>query len=129
MPEVLAAASYEAARVYFHDDNTSPEPTGFWIMGQRSKRMTIAPVPGTPAIALRLRSPVANRVQMRSRSWRRTVELAPDESQEVLLPDASHGVISVTIETSDGFVPAERDPGVSDRRFLGAWIEVVATGN
>ncbi len=129
VPEVLAAASYEAARVYFHDDNTSPEPTGFWIMGQRSKRMTIAPVPGTPAIALRLRSPVANRVQMRSRSWRRTVELAPDESQEVLLPDASHGVISVTIETSDGFVPAERDPGVSDRRFLGAWIEVVAAGN
>lgn len=126
VPEVLAAAGFDAGTVYFHDDNTSPEPTGFWIMGQRSKRMTIAPAPGTSATALRLRSGVSNLVRLQARGWERVVELAADEAQEVPLPDAAHGVISVTIEASDGFVPAERDPRSRDQRLLGAWVEVVS---
>lgn len=124
VPEILGAARYDAATVFFHDDTTTPEPTGFWVLGKRSRRVTIAAPPGTGAITLRLRSAVANQVRLELHGWSQTVELTPEETQEVTVTTPSTGVVTLTIETSDGFVPAERDPSLSDGRFLGAWVEV-----
>ena len=124
VPEILGAARYDGATVFFHDDSTSPEPTGFWVIGQRARRVTIAAPPGTAAIALRLRTAVLNQVRLESRGWAQTVELTPEETQEVMVTAPATGVVTLTIETTDGFVPAERDPSLTDGRFLGAWVEV-----
>lgn len=125
VPEVLAAGRYDVATVFFHDDATSPEPTGFWVMAGRAHQVTIAPAPGINGVGIRMRSGVpGNRVRLQTRSWVHEVELAADEPREIALPAPGHGVIAIVIEASEGFVPAERDPTVHDRRQLGAWVEL-----
>jgi len=124
-PTVLGAAQYGQVLVLLHDDKVNPEPTGFWVLGQRPTVLSVSSPAGasTPAV-LRLRSGVGdNQVTLRTRGWQRTVTLAADTPQDVELPAAHHGVVELTLLTSSGFMPTDRDPAVRDRRFLGVWVE------
>jgi hypothetical protein len=125
-PAVLGAAQYGSSMVLLHDDLVNPEPTGFWVLGQRPTLLSIAPGPGaTGSPTLRLRSSAGpNTVTLRTHGWEHAVTLAADEAQDVPLPAPEHGVVELTLTTSSGFVPMERDPSLGDRRFLGVWVEV-----
>jgi hypothetical protein len=125
LPQVLSASRYRSAAVFFHDEQLYPEPAGFWTMGRRRMAVTIAPAGEAPA-TLRIHCGVkANRVTLRSHGWSQALDLVPDRPQEVTLPAATRGIVALEIETADGFVPSEIDPSSRDRRFLGAWIEVM----
>ena len=124
-PTVLGAAQYGQVLVLLHDDKVNPEPTGFWVLGQRPTVLSVSSPAGVTApVVLRLRSGVGdNEVTLRTRGWQRTVTLAADTPQDVELPAAHHGVVELTLLTSSGFMPTDRDPAVRDRRFLGVWVE------
>jgi hypothetical protein len=124
-PTVLGAAQYGNVMVLLHDDKVTPEPTGFWVLGQRPTVLSVSSAPGvTRPVVLRLRSGVDNnQVTLRTRGWERTLTLAAEEPQEVELPAARHGVVELTLLATSGFMPMDRDPAVRDRRFLGVWVE------
>jgi hypothetical protein len=126
VPQVLAAGKYGETLVLFHDDWTGPEPTGFWVLGRRPTRLTFAAAADAPGpISVHLRADhELNRVVLRAPGWIHEVDLPPGEPQQLDLPPSQRGVVSVTIETSGGFVPAERDPASKDKRLLGVWVEV-----
>jgi hypothetical protein len=126
LPQVLGATRYGERIVLFHDDWTFAEPGGFWIMGQRPTQLTFAPDVGATLVpVVRLRAEhVTNLVTLRAPGWARTLELKAGAVEDVELPPPSRGVISVVVETSTGFVPAERDTASRDRRLLGVWVEV-----
>jgi hypothetical protein len=129
IPPVLGAGRYPAATVLFHSDQVSAEPTGFWVLGRRPITLTLAPSDPTERLALRLRSGTAgNQVTLEGRGWREQVEVDQEATASVTLPDAQRGAVTLTVTTSDGFVPMDRDPQSRDRRLLGVWIEVEAAG-
>jgi len=125
-PTVLGAARYGHLMVMFHDDQVTPEPTGFWVLGKRLTAMSVGTANGIAApMVLRLRSGVSdNRITVRTRGWQETITLAADAAHEVTLPPARHGIVQLTVDASSGFQPVERDPSSHDRRFLGVWVEV-----
>jgi hypothetical protein len=126
VPQVLGAAHYGDALVLVHDDWTAPEPEGFWILGRRPTLITLAPASGAaPAFSVQLRTDhVPNHVVLRAPGWTRELDLKPGEPQPIELPPASRGVVSLTVEASGGFVPAEVNPASRDRRLLGVWVEI-----
>ncbi|MEZ5417484.1 MAG: hypothetical protein R2708_09075 [Vicinamibacterales bacterium] len=65
-PQVLAAAEYHGHIVLFHDENTYPEPTGFWTTGRRISTVTIACPDGcADGVVLRVHSgPVPGRLHV-----------------------------------------------------------------
>jgi hypothetical protein len=125
VPQVLAAGRYGETLVFFHDDWTTPEPEGFWVHGRRPTQITMAGPSDAPGPAtFRLRADyAANHVTISAPGWIRELDLPPGEPQVLELPPASRGVVSLTIVTTGGFVPAERDPSVRDQRLLGAWVD------
>jgi hypothetical protein len=124
-PPVLGAAEYGPALVLLHDDWVNPEPTGFWVLGQRPTRLSVAPAAAGGPLTLRLRSGVEeNEVTLSTHGWRQVVTLAADAPQDVELPPSERGLVQLTILASSGFVPMDRDPASRDRRFLGVWVEV-----
>jgi hypothetical protein len=124
VPQVLGAARYGTVQVLFHDDWTAPEPEGFWVLGRRATTLTLAPAsPQAPPITVLLRADhVPNHVTLTAPGWTREIDLSPGIAQPVELPPLSRGVTSVTIEPASGWVPAERDATVRDRRLLGVWV-------
>ncbi|MEZ5288984.1 MAG: hypothetical protein R2712_30125, partial [Vicinamibacterales bacterium] len=120
-PAVLSAGRYGTTTVLLHEDQVTPEPDGFWIQGRRPTRMTIAPDSGRAVITLRSGAD-ANVVTLRTHGWEQTVTLEANQPQDVELPPGHEGLVYLTIETSGGFVPADRDPASRDRRFLGVWV-------
>lgn len=126
-PPVLGAARYGASMVLLHDDQITPEAEGFWVLGGRPTALSIAGTPESASSAtLRLRSGVGgNEVTLRTRGWRHVVTLDAEAPVDVELPAPAHGVVELTIHTSSGFSPSERDAASRDRRFLGVWVQVL----
>jgi hypothetical protein len=124
-PPVLGAAQYGDVLVLLHDDRVDPEPGGFWVLGRRTTVVSLSSLPGATARpVLRLRSGVGdNKVTLRAQGWERMVTLAADIGEDVEFPVLPGGAITLSITTSSGFTPRERDPAVADGRFLGVWME------
>ncbi len=124
--EVLAAASYGSAMVYFHTEQMYPESNGFWTTGHHPADVTVAIPPGrTTPVMLRIHSgPRANTAIITTFGWRREVALVPGQAAEVELPIVAGGVVPLTIATGTGFSPRQFDPSSQDPRFLGIWVEV-----
>ena len=126
VPVVVAAAQFDGALLFFHDDRMYPEPTGFWALGARASDITVATPPGrnTPVV-LRIHSGgKANTATFSTFGWQQQHSLTPGESAEIELPTMAGGVVPLTISVDDGFYPRELDPTSTDQRFLGFWIEV-----
>jgi hypothetical protein len=124
LPQVLGSGRYGDTVVLIHDDQTATEPEGFWVQGKRPTRITFATA-ALVAPTVHIRSEhVANHVTFRAPGWVKVMDLRPGVTELLELPPPSRGVISITVEASDGFVPADRDPNSHDRRLLGIWIEV-----
>lgn len=126
VPQVLAAADYGGTLVFFHDDWTTPEPDGFWVLGARPTRLTFTRDAGAEGpLSIHLRADhVPNRVTLSAPGWTQAIDLQPREPQRVELPPPSRGAVSITVDAATGFVPAEQDPASRDRRRLGVWVTV-----
>lgn len=67
----------------------------------------------------------ANRVRFSSGAWERELELEPHTAATIDIPVLPRSRrAAVQIATTSGFVPADTGGG-SDRRLLGAWVQVV----
>ena len=130
VPTVLAAANYPGAMFYFHTEQLYPEPEGFWTIGGDRSQFTVATPPGqTAPVVLRIHPGAkANTLTITTFGWEQTHDLVPGQAVEVELPQLGSGVVPLTITTETGFHPRDIDPASTDRRFLGAWVEVKKPG-
>jgi hypothetical protein len=128
-PPVLAAARYGETDVLFHGTSVYPETKGFWVRGNSTLDLSIAPPvdrTGEPGIRLSMHSGAReNRVELATSTWRTTLALEPGTARQVVVPAfPGQRVVPVRVSTESGFVPAETQGG-SDRRLLGCWVEVL----
>lgn len=123
-PTVLGASAYEGAAAYFHDEQLYAEPAGFWTRGGREMTVSLAGARGVPLLLRLHGGGHANRVTLTIRDWSRTLDLEPGVTEDVELPPGETRVLTMTIATEHAFVPAEVTPGSTDKRILGAWVEV-----
>jgi hypothetical protein len=127
VPVVLAAANYQGASLFFHDEQMYPEAQGFWTMGHHASHVTVAVPPDHASTPVTLRvHPGAkpNVATISTFGWRQRVDLVPGQAVDVELPVFPSGVVPLTIDVESGFYPKETDPSSTDRRFLGIWVEV-----
>ncbi|HKY22622.1 MAG TPA: hypothetical protein VJM31_15525 [Vicinamibacterales bacterium] len=125
---VLSAAAFEPATVFFHDGHAYPEPSGFWVSGRASARMTVMkPDASRAAMTIDVHSGARpNAVALSTGGWSHTLALTPGVTERVVVPSKEGDrFISLTIGTSEGFVPAEIEQS-RDRRLLGAWVAFVS---
>jgi len=127
--------------MYYADAHSySPEPedgvpgaptTGFWIAGNRTATIVVrSPTPLT-SVHLTVFSRVPNEFgfDMQGRSGSLTLE-AGQTGRIQLVPGrplrmaASYAYLW-TMTTTDGFVPAETEPGSTDDRNLGVFVKPV----
>jgi hypothetical protein len=120
----LRATRYGAARVFFLDNNAFMEPGGFWTRGESSTEVVIdGSAPGSPPSLLVRAGAVQTTTELISGDWAESLRLSPGEERHVQLP-ALHDADAwlVEIVTSEGFRPAQHDPGSRDMRNLGVWV-------
>lgn len=123
-----SAAHYGSSDVLFLDDQVFAEAPGFWVRGRQAARFLLVPSvtgpvsPLTVSILVR-NGGVPNTVTIESGTFQRLLMLAPFQELDVDIPLTPAGTANVRIASGDGFVPAEQQPGSSDRRLLGVWIQ------
>lgn len=127
-----SAARLGGANVLFLDDKVWVEAEGFWVRGRDAARFAVlpmdasgAPVPGG-VVRLRVQNGGApgNAISIESGTFQKMLLLEPFRDQEIEIPAGEGGLTSIRIASGDGFVPAGRDPASSDRRLLGAWVQL-----
>jgi hypothetical protein len=124
------AAKYPGGTVYFFDEGTFVEHNAFWVRGGQTAEVVVSPGPTGagrgPARAARLfvrNAPVENRLSLYAGRWHEVLELAPREERTLEIPMApGQTAVGVRLATTDGFTPAEVEPGSRDVRFLGVWV-------
>ena len=126
VPTVLTVLQYGSAAVMFHDQQSSPEPTGFWVLGGRTSQVTISRPTDAAPLRLRIHTGLEpNRVTVSMRGWQETMKLDAAAPQEITLPDSNRRLLTIAVHPESGFYPHTYDPKSADVRFLGAWVEVV----
>jgi hypothetical protein len=120
------AVRYSSTVVFFLDDRSFAEPSGFWVGGSRSTSVVIAPDAREASIDIAVRNaPVQNEVTLEAGQWRQVVTLAPGEERDVRVPiDPSRNAALLRLTSSSGFRPSETEPGNRDARFLGVYVRV-----
>ncbi len=126
VPIVLATWQYGATTAMFHDELSSPEPAGFWVLGSEVARVTFVREDETQPLVLRVHSgSEPNRVTIGRRGWSETLTLVAKAPQDITLPDSNRKLVTVDVHPEKGFSPRRYDPNSLDPRYLGAWVEVV----
>jgi hypothetical protein len=127
---VRTVRRYGAAVAWFlTDDNAFGEPEGFWVRGASTAEVVLQPDdPSAGVFRVRLRNgAAANAVTLEAATgeWREQWSLAPGEERDLSVPlDPRRGAVLLRITTSSGFRPSEVEPGSTDTRLLGAWLEI-----
>jgi hypothetical protein len=118
---VLGSARYGDLQVFVHGEDAWPERDGVWVRGASTAELTVRTATPRP-LTLDVRAGArAVDVALAIGGQNRTVALAAGETATVTFTaDAAARALRIT--TSDGFVPAEVEPGSRDRRLLGCWI-------
>lgn len=124
-PRAYRSAQLGDVRVFFLDDRTYPEPSGFWVPAATSTTVVMALDDPERQLGLRLQAgPVPTTVEMVVGGERREFTFAPRERHEIAIPPRTAGAWKITIRPGAGFRPGDYDPNVKDARNLGIWIEV-----
>jgi hypothetical protein len=120
------AVRYDGTAVFFMDENSFPEPNGFWIGGARASAVVVSPDGPEASVALAIRNaPVENRLHIESGRWAEDLRLTPGEERRVDVPvDPSTRAALVRFHVEAGFRPATADPASRDERFLGAFARI-----
>jgi hypothetical protein len=116
---------YAATSVYFIDDRTFPEWPGFWIRGNAKTRIVAVPDRRGQALQFFVRNaPVANRLTVEVDGRSEVIELRPRQERTIAIRATSGRAMVISFYTSQGFKPVLVEPGSTDHRFLGCWIEL-----
>ena len=129
-PAVLGSQAYAGLSLLVHGEDAWPEPTGLWLRGRTTVMLTLV----FPDDAWRTFDLRAGAVPIKvTATWGATTQswdLAPGEVARTIIdapalqPGQQVRSAQLRITTSDGFVPADVDPGSRDRRLLGTWLEL-----
>ena len=113
--------------IYFLDDRSFPEPSGFWVAGSRETTFAIRPDAPRSTVPVLLRNGAAdNTIDLESRAWRESVALKAGEERRVDVPiDPANGSALLKISSSSGFRPSEVNPASRDTRFLGVFVRTI----
>ena len=129
-PAVLGSQTYAGLAVLVHGEGAWPEPTGVWLRGRATVMLTLV-YPDDTWRTLDLRAgAVPVKVTAQWGGTTATWDLAPWQIARTVIdappqrPGQQGRAAQLRITTSDGFVPAEVEPGNNDRRLLGTWIEL-----
>ncbi|HEX7798282.1 MAG TPA: hypothetical protein VF456_28155 [Vicinamibacterales bacterium] len=117
------AVRYESGNVFFLDEHAYPEPIGFWVAGGRESTVVLATHTATQGLFVR-NAPISNHVTIDVDGHAQELTLAPGEEQLVALPRADLSGLRVRITSQSGFRPSTAEPGSTDMRYLGCWIEL-----
>jgi hypothetical protein len=117
------AVRYVSGNVFFLDEHAYPEPSGFWVAGERESTVVLTTHAATQGLFVR-NAPIANQVTIDVDGQTKELTLAPGEEQLVALPRADLSGLAVRITSQSGFRPSTREPGSTDMRYLGCWIEL-----
>ena len=112
-------------RVFMNDDSY-PEPAGFWVAGGHETSVVIAPDRHGAAMTLWVRNGAApNVVTLESGSWRDELSLGAGEGRRVDVPlERRQTSARVRIGSAATFRPSEVDPNSRDTRLLGVFVEL-----
>ena len=117
------AAHYESADAFFLDDNAYPEPAGFWVAGSRTTTAIIVSREDRLDLFVR-NAPVDNHVTIDVDGEVHELTLRPGEEQLVRLTNTHRrSSVRVRITSRNGFRPSTTEPGSTDLRYLGCWVE------
>ena len=114
------------AYVLFMDLNTFVEPETNWVQGAHVSELLVS-LADAATMRVRIRNGGAdNRIVVTVGEQTQTLMLAAWETSEVVIPVVAGGpaLIPVSIAPDGGFVPAEVEPGSTDRRLLGCTVTV-----
>jgi hypothetical protein len=117
------AAHYDSGTAFFLDEQTYPEPTGFWVTGGRKSTVIVAPQDETQGLFVR-NAPVDNHVTVEIDGNIQQLTLRPGEERLVAWPHPRRRQLRVRITSQTGFRPSTEEPGSTDMRYLGCWIEI-----
>jgi len=117
------AVRYPSGNVFFLDDHAYPEATGFWLAGGRESTVVLTTHAATQGLFVR-NAPIANQVTLDIDGRAQELTLAPSEEQLVALPRPDLSGVRVRITSQSGFRPSTVEPGSTDLRYLGCWIEI-----
>ena len=125
VPIVLATWQYGMTTTMFHDERSSPEAAGYWVLGGETARATFVRDQYDQPLVLRVHSGhEPNRVRISMRGWSETLTLDARAPQDIGLPDSNRRLVTVDVHPEEGFNPREYTPDSLDRRYLGAWVEI-----
>jgi hypothetical protein len=108
------------------DLNTFVEPETNWVQGAHVSELLVS-LADAATMRVRVRNGGAdNRIVVTVGEQTQTLMLAAWETSEVVVPVVAGGpaLIPVSIAPDGGFVPAEVEPGSTDRRLLGCTVTV-----
>jgi len=111
--------------VYFFDDGAFVESAGFWVRAAAGTRIATAAMNRDVVAKLFLRNAaVPNHVTLKYDGHTQALDLAPRE--EKLLSDVvpPAGAVLIDIASDSGFRPSDVEPGSTDTRYLGVWVEL-----
>jgi hypothetical protein len=117
--------------LYLLDRNAyPPEPAGVWFAGRRRGDVIVRAFEKLSSMRLRVTSAVDGDVWLSFAGQDTTLEMKRGQSVEVTFTDPE-GVYSdrgygyvLSVKPSNGTVPKNNDPTTSDRRFLGALVNM-----
>ncbi|HEX5475570.1 MAG TPA: hypothetical protein VFX12_13000 [Vicinamibacterales bacterium] len=123
--------------LYFLDEHAfPPEGSFFWVAGGATAEVVVRAERPLAAMQVTWQSPIANHVTARIGASTASLDLVANREQSASLRPGP-GVVSnykrgsrayvLRLSTSTGFVPRLADPRSTDRRFLGARVELQVT--
>lgn len=117
------AVRYGRTVVFFFDEGAFPEPSGFWVGGERDTRVVASPdAPGGTVSLILRNAPVENRLTLESGGRPEEIVLQPNEERLIEMPA---GTTLLRIRSSSGFRPSAVDPNSRDTRFLGVFVRTL----
>jgi hypothetical protein len=123
------AVRYGSTVVYFLDDRSFPEPSGFWVGGARDTTVAAHSDQREAAIAFVIRNGAAdNRVLLEAGAWRGDVALKAGEERRVDVPLDVSGTVILRVHSEGGFRPSEADGRSRDTRLLGVFVRLEQAG-
>jgi hypothetical protein len=114
----LRAVRYGGVVLFALDDQAVVERDAVWVRGERTAAFVVRPDPGRPALVRLKAGPVANQVRLAAGAWRHDVDLAPDATVDVPLPDDALAPAILSVTSTTGFRPSL----TADVRWLGVYV-------
>jgi hypothetical protein len=121
---VTMARRYNGALVMGVGEDVFLEPSGVWARAETRAEVVIEVPAGQLSQRVLLRAgPVLTGVDLAAGGWRQHATLQPGGTQIVDIPTGSSSAITLSVKTNAGFRPSQTEPGSTDSRYLGVWLE------